>query len=131
LTTKTCPSDSPIPDQFSQPVIILDKEWDIKKEIFLDSITEEWGELISKRALENKFYGILHEKPIMEWRVSPNGVKYQLSSISSSLLDAKKNPNKKEQYWSHMVCCETEDLVITGNFNDLDLAIAWIEGMLE
>jgi hypothetical protein len=123
----TSPSDFPLPDQFTQKPVMIE-EWAVKEEIFLDAVTEEWGELISARALERKFYGIYHQPPVMEYRFIGDQ-KYLLSSITSSLLMENKKPNPAETYESHMVCCETATQVITGNFDDLEVAIAWIEGM--
>jgi len=106
------------------------KDWQVKKEVFLDQVSEEWGADLGRRSDEGRFFGLRHYPPKSERVDFKAG--YRIVTTLTVFKDKKGAESKKreDRHESYMVAGETEDSVITGNFTDREVAVMWIEGML-
>lgn len=152
-TRKTQPAEPPIitpidPDpnsldishslgiQHTPSLICLNnKDWEIKKEICHDEVSEHWGTELSRRNDSNQFYGIVHESPetVEEITVESSGKSYTFTIFTSRFCnkDGKISSRTEDCYETYCVTAETDDSIITGNFLTAEVAVMWIEGLLE
>ncbi len=122
-------------DENNLLVNIGHKDWATKEEIFFDEVSEHLGKVLGKRNDEGKFFGIIHEKPETAELIAvkdDSKFYYSFTILTSRFLDASGKPGTSPEdfYETYCVVAETDDSVITGNFLNDEVAVAWIEGLL-